>query len=218
MIGAALWGALLAPALLVVAIWTYVPLLQAFERNGIRRIEAMTGEGARLHMEEQMGYGRAAADALKVPPADLATRVSALMDERKKLERQLAEAKKQIAMGGGAAGEPAGPEAINGVNFIGRVVEGVGGKDLRGLIDEAKARMGAGVAAFIGVNDGKAALAVGVTDDLKDRFGAVDLVKAGAGAVGGKGGGGRPDFAQAGGPDGAKAEAGIQAIRDVLAG
>ncbi|WP_323762864.1 alanine--tRNA ligase [Maricaulis sp.] len=186
--------------------------------SGIRRIEAMTGEGARLYMEEQIGFGRAAADALKSPPSDLATRVASLMDERKKLERQLAEAKKQLAMGGGAAGAPAGPDTINGVNFIGRVVEGVGGKDLRGLIDEAKAQMGSGVAAFIGVNEGKAALAVGVTDDLKDRFGAVDLVKAGAVAVGGKGGGGRPDFAQAGGPDGAKAEDGLAAIRAVLAG
>ncbi|MAC88354.1 alanine--tRNA ligase [Maricaulis sp.] len=186
--------------------------------SGIRRIEAMTGEGARLYMDEQIGFGRAAADALKTPPSDLATRVAALVDERKKLERQLAEAKKQLAMGGGASGAPAGPETINGVNFIGRVVEGVGGKDLRGLIDEAKAQMGSGVAAFIGVNDGKAALAVGVTDDLKDRFVAVDLVKAGAAAVGGKGGGGRPDFAQAGGPDGAKANDGLAAIRAALAG
>ncbi|WP_417480191.1 alanine--tRNA ligase [Maricaulis maris] len=186
--------------------------------SGIRRIEAMTGEGARLYMDEQIGFGRAAADALKTPPSDLATRVAALVDERRKLERQLAEAKKQLAMGGGASGAPAGPETINGVNFIGRVVEGVGGKDLRGLIDEAKAQMGSGVAAFIGVNDGKAALAVGVTDDLKDRFVAVDLVKAGAAAVGGKGGGGRPDFAQAGGPDGAKANDGLAAIRAALAG
>ena len=186
--------------------------------SGIRRIEAMTGEGARLYMEEQMGYGRAAADSLKIPPADLVTRVSSLMAERKKLERQLAEAKKQLAMGGGTAGAPAGPESVNGVNFIGRVVEGVGGKDLRGLIDEAKTQMGSGVAAFIGVNDGKAALAVGVTDDLKDRLGAVDLVKAGAAAVGGKGGGGRPDFAQAGGPDGASAQAALDEIRKVLAG
>ncbi|WP_417487933.1 alanine--tRNA ligase [Maricaulis sp.] len=186
--------------------------------SGIRRIEAMTGEGARLYMEEQIGFGRAAADAIKASPSDLATRVVALVDDRKKLERQLAEAKKQLAMGGGAAGAPAGPESINGVNFIGRVVEGVGGKDLRGLIDEAKAQMGSGVAAFIGVNDGKAALAVGVTDDLKDRLVAVDLVKAGAAAVGGKGGGGRPDFAQAGGPDGAKADDGLAAIRAALAG
>ena len=186
--------------------------------SGVRRIEAMTGEGARRYVEEQIGYGRAAADALKVTPADLTARVTSLMEERKKLERQLAEAKKQLAMGGGGGAAPAGPEDVNGTKFIGRVVEGVGGKDLRGLIDEAKASMGSGVAAFIGVNDGKAALAVGVTDDLKDRFSAVELVRAGSGAVGGKGGGGRPDFAQAGGPDGSKAAAGLDAIREALAG
>ena len=186
--------------------------------SGVRRIEAMTGEGARRYMEEQIGYGRAAADALKISPPDLADRVRALMDERKKLDRQLAEAKKQLAMGGGAGAAPAGPETVNGVSFIGRVVEGVGGKDLRGLIDEAKSQMGSGVAAFIGVNDGKAALAVGVTDDLKDSYSAVELVRAGSAAVGGKGGGGRPDFAQAGGPDGAKADAGLAAIREALAG
>jgi len=186
--------------------------------SGVRRIEAMTGEAARRYVEDQIGYGRAAADALKVTPADLPARVTALMEERKKLERQLAEAKKQLAMGGGGGSAPAGPEDVGGTKFIGRVVEGVGGKDLRGLIDEAKASMGSGVAAFIGVNDGKAALAVGVTDDLKDKFSAVELVRAGSGAVGGKGGGGRPDFAQAGGPDGSKAAQGLDAIREALAG
>ncbi|MEP4165918.1 alanine--tRNA ligase [Maricaulis sp.] len=186
--------------------------------SGVRRIEAMTGEGARRYVDEQIGFGRAAADALKVTPADLAARVTSLMEERKKLERQLAEAKKQLAMGGGSGSAPAGPEEIAGTKFIGRVVEGVGGKDLRGLIDEAKASMGSGVAAFIGVNEGKAALAVGVTDDLTGQFSAVELVRAGAGAVGGKGGGGRADFAQAGGPDGANAAAGLDAIRAALAG
>ncbi|WP_417491335.1 alanine--tRNA ligase [Maricaulis sp.] len=184
--------------------------------SGVRRIEALTGEAARLFMEEQIGFGRAAADALKTPPVELAARVASLIDERKKLERQLAEAKKQLAMGGGTAGAPAGPEEIAGIKFIGRVVEGVGGKDLRGLIDEAKTQMGSGIAAFISNNDGKAALAVGVTDDLADRFSAVELVRAGAAPVGGKGGGGRADFAQAGGPDGAKAQAGLDAIRTAL--
>ncbi|WP_417310372.1 alanine--tRNA ligase [Devosia sp.] len=184
--------------------------------SGVRRIEALTGEAARLFMEEQIGFGRAAADALKTPPVELAARVASLIDERKKLERQLAEAKKQLAMGGGTAGAPAGPEDIAGIKFIGRVVEGVGGKDLRGLIDEAKSQMGSGIAAFISNNDGKAALAVGVTDDLADRFSAVELVRAGAAPVGGKGGGGRADFAQAGGPDGAKAQAGLDAIRTAL--
>ncbi|WP_417494445.1 alanine--tRNA ligase [Maricaulis sp.] len=184
--------------------------------SGVRRIEALTGEAARLFMEEQIGFGRAAADALKTPPAELPARVASLIDERKKLERQLAEAKKQLAMGGGAAGAPAGPEEIAGIKFIGRVVEGVGGKDLRGLIDEAKTQMGSGIAAFISNNEGKAALAVGVTEDLADRFSAVELVRAGAGPVGGKGGGGRADFAQAGGPDGAAAQAGLDAIRAAL--
>ncbi|MGK0266370.1 MAG: alanyl-tRNA synthetase [Maricaulis sp.] len=184
--------------------------------SGVRRIEGLTGEAARLYMEEQIGFGRAAADTLKTPPVELATRVASLMDERKKLERQLAEAKKQLAMGGGTAGAPAGPEAIAGINFIGRVVEGVGGKDLRGLVDEAKAQMGSGIAAFISNNEGKAALAVGVTADLVERFSAVELVRAGAEPVGGKGGGGRADFAQAGGPDGARAQAGLDAIRAAL--
>ena len=186
--------------------------------SGVRRIEAQTGEGARRYVDEQMGYGRAAADVLKVTTSDLPARVAALLDERKKLERQQAEAKKQLAMGGGGGAAPAGPEDVNGIKFIGRVVEGVGGKDLRGLIDEAKQQMGSGVAAFIGVNDGKAALAVGVTEDLAGQLSAVDLVRAGAAPVGGKGGGGRPDFAQAGGPDGSQAEAGLAAIKAVLAG
>ena len=186
--------------------------------SGVRRIEALTGEGARRHVEQQMGYGRAAADILKVTTSDLPARVASLLDERKKLERQLAEAKKQLAMGGGGGAAPAGPEEIGGVKFIGRVVEGVGGKDLRALIDEAKSQMGSGIAAFIGVNDGKAALAVGVTDDLVGSHSAVELVRAGSAAVGGKGGGGRPDFAQAGGPDGAKAADGLEAIKTALAG
>ena len=186
--------------------------------SGVRRIEALTGEGARRHVEQQMGYGRAAADILKVTTSDLPARVASLLDERKKLERQLAEAKKQLAMGGGGGAAPAGPEEIGGVKFIGRVVEGVGGKDLRALIDEAKSQMGSGIAAFIGVNEGKVALAVGVTDDLTGSHSAVELVRAGSAAVGGKGGGGRPDFAQAGGPDGDKAAEGLEAIKSALAG
>ncbi|WP_421787268.1 alanine--tRNA ligase [Hyphobacterium sp.] len=185
---------------------------------GVRRIEALTGEAALQHLETQAGLAKASAETLKVPAADVPARLKSLLDERKQLERQLAEAKKQLAMGGGGGAAPAGPEKIADINFIGRVAEGVGGKDLRGLIDEAKQQMGSGIAVFIGVNDGKAALAVGVTDDLKDRFNAVDLVRAGAGEVGGKGGGGRPDFAQAGGPDGGRAQHAIDAIKAVLAG
>ena len=185
---------------------------------GVRRIEALTGEAARQYLEQQAGLAKASADALKVPAQDVPARIQSLLDERKQLERQLADAKKQLAMGGGSgANAPAGPEKVGDVNFTGRVVEGVGGKDLRGLVDDAKRQMGSGIAVFIGVNDGKAALAVGVTDDLAGRFNAVELVKAGAPVVGGKGGGGRPDFAQAGGPDGAHAQAAIDAMKAILA-
>ena len=117
-----------------------------------------------------------------------------------------------------AAGAPAGPEDIGGVKLIARIAEGVGGKDLRGLVDEAKTQLGSGIAVFVGVNDGKAAVSVGVTKDLTEKFSAVDLVRAASAAVGGKGGGGRPDMAQAGGPDGSKAEAALEAVRAALAG
>ena len=186
--------------------------------SGVRRIEALTGEAARQWLEVQAGLARAAADTVKSTTHDLPARVQALLDDRKQLERQLAEAKKKLAMGGGTVSADDGPETVGDVAFIGRIAEGVGGRDLRGLIDDAKARMGSGIAVFVGVNEGKAALAVGVTDDLKDRFNAVDLVRAGADAIGGKGGGGRPDFAQAGGPDGDKAGDALAAIRTVIAG
>jgi alanyl-tRNA synthetase len=185
---------------------------------GVRRIEALTGEAARQWLDEQAALARQSADALKVPAHDVPARIKTLIDDRKQLERQLADAKKQLAMGGGGNSAPSAPEQIGDINFVGRVAEGVGGRDLRGLIDDAKSRMGSGVAVFIGVNDGKASLAVGVTDDLTDRFDAVALVKAGAEAVGGKGGGGRADFAQAGGPEGASAQSALDAIKAVIAG
>lgn len=144
-------------------------------------------------------------------------RIKSLIDERKQLERQLADAKKQLALGGGSGSNPTAPEKIGDISFIGRIAEGVGGRDLRGLIDDAKSRMGSGIAVFIGVNDGKASLAVGVTDDLTGQFDAVGLVKAGAEAVGGKGGGGRADFAQAGGPNGDTAQSALDAIKAVIA-
>ncbi len=185
---------------------------------GVRRIEALTGEAARLYLEEQAGLARAAADAAKAPVAELPARIETLMAEKKRLERDLAEAKKKLALGGGAGAAPADEVAdIKGVKFIGRVLDGVEAKDLRGLVDQAKLKMGSGVAAFIGVEGGKAALAVGVTDDLKAKISAVDLVRAGAEAVGGKGGGGRPDMAQAGGPDGAKAGEALKAIEAAIA-
>ncbi|MEO0982545.1 MAG: alanine--tRNA ligase [Pseudomonadota bacterium] len=182
---------------------------------GVRRIEAATGAEALAFLKGRGQVALDLAEQLKTPLKDLPRRVSALVDERRGLERELAEAKKKLAMGGGGAA-PAGPEEVGGVKLIARVAEGVGGKDLRGLVDEAKAELGSGVAVFVGVTDGKAAVSVGVTDDLTDRFSAVDLVRAASAAVGGKGGGGRPDMAQAGGPDGAKAEDALEAVRAVL--
>ncbi len=186
---------------------------------GVRRIEALTGEAARTYLENQAALARQASDALKSTVDELPARVEALVAERKKLERDLAEAKKQLALGGGG-GASADDDVveINGVKFLGRVLDGVAAKDLRGLVDQAKQKIGSGVAAFISVNDGKAALAVGVTDDLTQRLSAVELVRAGADAIGGKGGGGRADMAQAGGPDGANAAAAIKSIEQALAG
>jgi alanyl-tRNA synthetase len=133
------------------------------------------------------------------------------------LERELSEAKKKLALGGGSDAA-AGPEQVAGVALVARVLDGVPAKDLRGLVDEGKKSVGSGVIAYIGIEGGKAAVAIGVTDDLKAKVSAVDLVKAGVAAVGGQGGGGRPDMAQGGGPDGASAPKALDAIRAALKG
>ena len=147
-----------------------------------------------------------------------ASRVTTLLEERRRLERELAEAKKQLALGGGGAKEAAAAEEIGGTKFAGQVLQGMEAKALRGLLDEAKKRLGSGVAAIVAVNDGRAAIAVGVTDDLTGRFDAVELVRAGVEALGGKGGGGRADMAQGGGPDAGQADAALDAVRAALAG
>jgi len=182
--------------------------------SGVRRIEALTGESARVYLDDNLALLREAAGLLKIKPSALPERVAALNDERKKLEREVAELKKTIALGGGA-GQGAKPEAIevNGIKLLAQALDGVSAKDLRGLIDDSKKQLGSGVVAFVAVNDGKAALAVGVTQDLAEKISAVDIVRAGVGAVGGKGGGGRPDMAQAGGPDGGKANDAIDAMK-----
>ena len=183
---------------------------------GVRRIEALTAEGARKHFAEQEAELKAIAGTLKVSPRDARARVEALLEERRALERQLSDARQKLAMGGGSA-EAEGPENVNGTSFLGRVVEGLAPKDLRGMIDGAKKQIGSGVVAMIGVaEDNKAAIAVGVTEDLVEKLSAVDLVRAGAAILGGKGGGGRPDMAQAGGPDGSKADDAIAAIREAI--
>jgi alanyl-tRNA synthetase len=144
-------------------------------------------------------------------------RIAALVENSRKLERELAEAKKALAMGGGGKAEAAGPEQVGGVNFLGQVVEGLDPKGLRGEVDAMKQRVGSGVAVLIAVNEGRGSVAVGVTDDVAGQISAVELVKAAVAALGGQGGGGRPDMAQGGGPDGAKADDALQAVRAALA-
>ena len=189
---------------------------------GVRRLEALTGEGARAYLDEQDQRVKDAAGVLRTRPEELVARVKSLVEERKTLEKQLADAKRQLALGGNAHG-PAGDDdavrSVGKVKLLARTVQGLNPKDLRGLIDDGKKQVGSGIVAVVGVTeDGKAGLAVGVTDDLLATWSAVDLVKTGAEALGGKGGGGRPDMAQAGGPDGSKAGEALRAIEARLAG
>jgi len=186
--------------------------------SGVRRIEALTGEGARQWLVAREDALKSAASLLKTTPDDVEARVAALLDERKKLERELAEARKALALGGGGGKAEAADEDVGGVKFSGQVLGGLDPKELRGLLDAAKQRMGSGVAAIVAVNEGKASIAAAVTDDLTGKVSAVDLVRAGVEALGGKGGGGRPDMAQGGGPDGDKAAEAIAAVKAVLAG
>ena len=187
--------------------------------SGVRRLEALTGEAARAYLAEQDERVKALATTLKAQPGDVLARVEALVEERRKLERELTEAKKKLALSGGPAGGDDGVREVAGVKYLGKVVTGVEPKDLKGLADDGKKSLGSGVVAFVGVSaDGKASAVVAVTDDLTDRFSAVDLVRRASEALGGKGGGGRPDMAQAGGPDGAKAGEAIEAVAAVIAG
>ncbi|MEZ5835535.1 MAG: alanine--tRNA ligase [Geminicoccaceae bacterium] len=183
--------------------------------SGIRRIEALTGEGALEHVRTEESWLDDTASALKVPPAEIATRVRGLLDERRRLEQELAELRRKMAAG--ERDEAGAVREIGGIAFSSRVVEGLPAKDLRSVADSIRKEMGDGVAALIAVNDGKAALVVTVSEGLKDRVDAVAVLRAGVAAVGGKGGGGRPDFAQGGGPDGSRAREAIEAMERVLA-
>ncbi len=185
--------------------------------SGVRRIEALTGEAARQWLTQREDKLREAAATLKASPDEVPARVAALVEERRRLERELAEAKKALALGGGGAAAPAGPEHIAGIGFIGQVLDGLEAKALRGAVDEAKQRVGSGVVALVAVNEGRATVAVGVTDDLVGTHSAVELVKVAVAALGGQGGGGRPDMAQGGGPDGSKGPEALAAVRATLA-
>jgi alanyl-tRNA synthetase len=187
---------------------------------GVRRIEALTGTAARKAANSVAQLAKRAAAELKTPLDELPERLGSLLDERRRLERELSDAKKKLAMGGGAKADGAdGIRQVGDVKLLARAVEGIDLKDLRSLADEGKKQVGSGIVAIVGVTgEGKAGVVVGVTADLTARFSAVDLVKKGAEALGGKGGGGRPDMAQAGGPDGSKADAALAAIAAALGG
>ncbi|MFL6762186.1 MAG: alanine--tRNA ligase [Sphingomicrobium sp.] len=184
---------------------------------GVRRIEALTGEAARRWLSDRESKLREAAATLKAAPDEVPARIASLVEDRRRLERELAEAKRALAMGGGAAkAEGAAPEDVNGHKFLGQVVEGFDPKGLRAAVDEMKKRLGSGIGALVAVNEGRASVAVGVTDDLSPQVSAVDLVKAAVATLGGQGGGGRPDMAQGGGPDGSKAKEALEAVKDAL--
>ena len=182
---------------------------------GIRRVEAVSGEAARQYLETQAGLTRRAADMFKTKPEDVPARIETLLAERKQLEKDLSEAKKQLALGGGGAAS--GPEEINGIKFLGRVLDGVSGKDLRSMLNEQIAQIGSGIVAFVARDGGKVAVAVAVSDDVQATHSASDLVNKGAAEVGGRGGG-KPGMAQAGGSQPENAEAALEAIKAAVSG
>ena len=186
--------------------------------SGVRRIEALTGEAARKWLSERDSRLREAAATLKSSPEEVPARIASLVDERKRLERELADVKKALAMGGGPAkADGPAPEDVGGHKFLGQVVEGFDPKGLRAAVDDMKKRLGSGIGALVAVNEGRASVAVGVTDDLAGQVSAVELVKAAVATLGGQGGGGRPDMAQGGGPDGSKAKEALEAVKEALA-
>ncbi|HEX4110961.1 MAG TPA: alanine--tRNA ligase [Stellaceae bacterium] len=185
--------------------------------SGVRRIEALTGAAAEAHIDREEALLHEAAAALKAAPAELPARVASLVEERRKLERELAEARRALASGGRGAKSSNTAKDVNGIKFAGRAVADLPAKELKSLADEMKREIGSGVVALVTTAEGKASLVVGVTEDLTQRFNAVELVKLGAAALGGKGGGGRPDMAQAGGPDTGAADAALAAVERGIA-
>jgi alanyl-tRNA synthetase len=187
---------------------------------GLRRIEAVTGAAAEKYVAEQQKIVAEAAAALKAVPQEVSHRIVSLLEERKKLERELADARRAAAVGGmGGGGSGAGNETrtVNGVKLAARLLPDVPAKELKSMADALKKQLGSGVVALIATADGRASVVVGVTDDLTSKISAVDLVKAGSAALGGQGGGGRPDMAQAGGPNAANASDAIAAIEAAIA-
>ncbi len=184
---------------------------------GVRRIEALTAHNARHHARTNSNLVQGAADLLRAQPTEVLTRIETLQENLKRAERALSEAQKKLALGGTSGAAASAADTVNGIAFVGRVVEGVAARDLRGLVDIEKKNLGSGVVALVlKGEDGKGTAAIGVSDDLVGKYSAADLIKHATAALGGQGGGGRPDMAQGGGPDGSKADAAIAAIRAAL--
>ncbi|MBD3838735.1 DHHA1 domain-containing protein, partial [Brevundimonas sp.] len=198
-------------------IGTFVLTGESASSAGVRRIEALTGDVAMAELRRRDALLGEIEGLMKTSEADVLSRLQAILDERKTLANEVAQLRRELAMGGGASGGPEVSE-INGMKFVPQVVSGVTGKDLPGIVDELKEKVGSGVILVVADAGGKAAVAAGVTKDLTDKVSAVDLVKAAAQALGGKGGGGRPDMAQAGGADPSKADEAVAAVKSFLEG
>ncbi len=198
-------------------IGAFVTLGDSASSAGVRRIEALTGQAALDYLREQDHRLAAVANVLKAPAADVADRVKALMDERKALTNEVAQLRRDVAMGGGGDAAPADAQ-VNGMGFVGQVMQGVSGKDLPALVDQFKDRIGSGIVLLIADAGGKAAVAAGVTKDLTDKVSAVDVLRAAVPLLGGKGGGGRADMAQGGGASAENADAAIEAAKTYLEG
>ncbi len=199
-------------------IGTFVLLGDSASSAGVRRIEALTGAAAFEHLSRDASRMAEVSSVLKSQPSDVLERLRALMDERKSLQNEVAQLRRELAMSGGAGTAGRDVREVNGINFFAQTLSGVSGKDLPTLIDEHKERLGSGAVLLIADTGGKAAVAAGVTGDLVEKVSAVDLVRAAVAELGGKGGGGRPDMAQGGGKDAANAEAAIGAAEKVLGG
>ena len=184
---------------------------------GVRRIEAVAGRAADAYASERDELLVRAAAELKTAPSEVPARITALLEERKKSERELGEVRRKLAAGGGADGDGDLAKEVGGIQFVGRKLDGVPAKELKPMADDLKKRLGSGIVAVVSVLDGKASLVVGVTDDLTEKFDAVEFVRVGAQTLGGKGGGGRPDMAQAGGPDATAADAALASIEGAIA-
>ena len=186
--------------------------------SGIRRVEAVTGANALKYLNEQDELLQNIATILKSSPSDVIERVQTLLDEKRKFEKEVAKLRKQLALGGGSDKSVNNDiKEIAGIKFTGRVLDGFLPRDLKPMVDDLKVKIGSGVVVLVATNDDKASIVVGVTDDLTSKISAIDLVRIGAAALGGKGGGGRPDMAQAGGSDVNKANDAIRDIEKALA-